>query len=106
MAEINERASNSIDCPLSPTVSISNDVQRISKEMSDKVYTFIHGEMEGILFFQFFKFWKNILGTINDYKLLEDMNNVTSQRYSDMKHVADSISSKLLHLHQKCILTF
>ena len=41
-------------------------------------------------------------GTIEDYKLLEKMNTLTMNKYSDMKHIALSISGALKELNEKC----
>uniref|UniRef100_A0A915DYQ0 Biogenesis of lysosome-related organelles complex 1 subunit 7 n=1 Tax=Ditylenchus dipsaci TaxID=166011 RepID=A0A915DYQ0_9BILA len=86
MAEINERASTSIDCPVSPTSTVPEEIHKLSENVADKVFSFVQGQVQG---------------SIDDYKLLEDMNNVTAQRYSDMKSVAETISSRLSQLHQK-----
>lgn len=48
MAEINESEIDRIDCSsTSLTSTSSNKIQQLSQEMSDKVYSFIHGEMAG-----------------------------------------------------------
>ncbi|KAI1726526.1 biogenesis of lysosome-related organelles complex-1 subunit 2 domain-containing protein [Ditylenchus destructor] len=86
MAEINERASTSVDCPMSPVSTVSDEVHKLAENAADKVYSFVQGQIQS---------------TIDDYKVLENMNNVTAQRYSDMKQVAETISSRLSLLHQK-----
>lgn len=36
---------------------------------------------------------------------MEDMNNVTSQRYDDMRQVASGVADKLSQLNSKCMLS-
>jgi hypothetical protein len=43
-----------------------------------------------------------ISGTIEDYKLLENMNRITINKYTEMKSTADSIAVNLLTLNDKC----
>lgn len=42
------------------------------------------------------------LASIDDYKILEEMNKLTTQRYKDMHQVADTISTRLKQLSEKC----
>jgi biogenesis of lysosome-related organelles complex 1 subunit 2 len=85
MAEINERSSTS-EYPASPTSSVSDEVRKMSENVFEKVSAFVQGHIQG---------------TVDDYKLLEDMNNVTAQRYSDMKQVAETVSDRLSQLNEK-----
>uniref|UniRef100_A0A914D856 Biogenesis of lysosome-related organelles complex 1 subunit 2 n=1 Tax=Acrobeloides nanus TaxID=290746 RepID=A0A914D856_9BILA len=86
MAEINERASTSVEPTLSPTSTISDEAHRLSDNVFDKISAFVNGQIQG---------------TIDDYKLLEEMNNVTAQRYADMKQVAATVSDRLSQLNEK-----
>ncbi|KAH7725584.1 Protein BLOS-2 [Aphelenchoides avenae] len=88
MAEINERASTS-EYSASPTSSASDDIRRMSDTVFEKVSSFVQGHIQG---------------TVDDYKLLEDMNNVTAQRYADMKQVAETVSTRLSQLNDKCMI--
>ena len=45
-----------------------------------------------------------ISGTIEDYKLLENMNRITINKYTEMKSTADSIAVNLQTLNDKCKL--
>lgn len=49
MAEINERASVSVDC-FSPTTStaVSEEIQKLSENVSEKLSTFIDGQIESL----------------------------------------------------------
>uniref|UniRef100_A0A1I7YMI1 Biogenesis of lysosome-related organelles complex 1 subunit 2 n=1 Tax=Steinernema glaseri TaxID=37863 RepID=A0A1I7YMI1_9BILA len=87
MAEINERASSSLDCPPTPAPPmVSDEMRRLSAEMHNKVSMYIQGQIEG---------------TIDDYKLLEDMNKTSAQRYADMKQVTKRVSEKINELNKK-----
>ncbi|CAK5073148.1 unnamed protein product [Meloidogyne enterolobii] len=89
--EINERAI-SIDCPLSPPACTSADdgkddeIKRLAKQCSNKVNEYIQGQIQS---------------SIDDYKLLEQMNDVTAQRYKDMQHVAETVGGRIAQLQQK-----
>jgi hypothetical protein len=70
--EINERASTSIDGPLSPPPVASDadeDLKKMGQNTSDKLNAYIQGQIQT---------------TIDDYKLLEQMNDVTAQRYKGL----------------------
>uniref|UniRef100_A0AC34RIB2 Biogenesis of lysosome-related organelles complex 1 subunit 2 n=1 Tax=Panagrolaimus sp. JU765 TaxID=591449 RepID=A0AC34RIB2_9BILA len=85
MSEINERASANLECPMSP-LSANDEVRKLSDSVYDKVSTFVMGQVSS---------------TVADYKVIEDMNNSTAQRYSDMKQVASTISGRLTELEEK-----
>ncbi|TMS38788.1 hypothetical protein L596_005432 [Steinernema carpocapsae] len=87
MAEINERASTSLECPPTPAPPmVSEEMKRLSATMHEKVSAYIQGQIEG---------------TIDDYKLLEDMNKTSAQRYADMKQVTKRVSDKIQELNKK-----
>lgn len=79
--EINERASTSIDCPVSPTTetggttAAGDEINRRACEASDRLNAYLQGQLQG---------------TIDDYKLLENMNNTTTQRYSGRNGILKS----------------
>lgn len=39
-----------------------------------------------------------------DYKLLENMNKVTMQKYASYRQIASDIGSQILELNEKCML--
>ncbi|KAI6187249.1 hypothetical protein M3Y98_00222500 [Aphelenchoides besseyi] len=86
MAEINERASTSVDCPLSPTSTHSDELTHLAGEAFEKISAYVQGQVDA---------------SVDDYKLLEEMNGVTSQRYKDMHNVAGTISNRLTELSEK-----
>lgn len=43
-----------------------------------------------------------IAGTIDDYKLFEEMNKVTTTKYSDMKQITANVNKALKDLNEKC----
>ncbi|MFH4974165.1 hypothetical protein AB6A40_000874 [Gnathostoma spinigerum] len=84
---INERASTSTDIPLTPSITmLSSEMRYLANDMYQKVSVYLQGQIES---------------TIDEYKLLEEMNNVTGQRYDDMKKVASNVASKLTLLNGK-----
>lgn len=46
MAEINERASTSVDCPMSPVSTVSDEVHKLAENAADKVYSFVQGQIQ------------------------------------------------------------
>ena len=43
-----------------------------------------------------------VLGTIEDYKLLEQMNKVTLSKYSEMKNLSTAVGNALQDLNDRC----
>ncbi|KAK3761614.1 hypothetical protein RRG08_040309 [Elysia crispata] len=62
------------------------DVVKLCRDTFQKTAEYLRGELDG---------------TIEDYKLLEKMNTVTTTRYSEMKHIALSINGALKSLNEK-----
>ena len=62
------------------------DVVQLCRETFKKTAEYLHGELEG---------------TIEDYKLLENMNRITINKYTEMKSTADSIVVNLQTLNDK-----
>ncbi|GAB1599996.1 biogenesis of lysosome-related organelles complex 1 subunit 2-like [Argonauta hians] len=62
------------------------DVVRLCQETMSKTAIYLRGELEG---------------TADEYKLLEQMNQVTINKYSEMKHIAMNISRAMLELDEK-----
>uniref|UniRef100_A0A0N4ZCS9 EB domain-containing protein n=1 Tax=Parastrongyloides trichosuri TaxID=131310 RepID=A0A0N4ZCS9_PARTI len=88
MAEINEHTAISFEIPPTPAAfDKTEEAQKEAKFMNQKVSSFLEGQIES---------------TIQEYKVLANMNDVTTQRYDDMKHVAKSVTDKYADLNQKC----
>lgn len=62
------------------------DVVRLCQETMAKTAEYLRGELEG---------------TAEEYKLLEQMNQVTINKYSEMKHIAMNISRAMVELDDK-----
>jgi biogenesis of lysosome-related organelles complex 1 subunit 2 len=69
-----------------PPVPPPSDVVDLCREAFRKTAEYLRGELDG---------------TIEDYKLLEKMNQLTTNKYSEMKHIALSISGALNDLSDK-----
>ncbi|VDN00780.1 unnamed protein product [Thelazia callipaeda] len=61
-------------------------MRHLADDMYNKIAVYLQGQIES---------------TIAEYKLLEDMNDVTCQRYDDMKHVANGVAEKLSLLNSR-----
>ncbi|NWH55532.1 BL1S2 protein, partial [Fregata magnificens] len=62
------------------------DINELCKDMFNKMATYLTGELTA---------------TSEDYKLLENMNKLTSLKYLEMKDIAVNISRNLKDLNQK-----
>ncbi|KAL2089564.1 hypothetical protein ACEWY4_014252 [Coilia grayii] len=62
------------------------DIDELCKDMFDKMAIFLQGELTA---------------TCEDYKLLENMNKLTSLKYMEMKDISINISRNLQDLNQK-----
>lgn len=47
-----------------------------------------------------------LTATVEDYKLLENINRATITKYTDMKHIAANVSKSMNELNEKCMLFF
>ena len=47
-----------------------------------------------------------IVGTIDEYKLLEDMNKATINKYAEMKDISTNINIAMKNLDDKCMLSY
>ncbi|CAO2585600.1 Biogenesis of lysosome-related organelles complex 1 subunit 2, partial [Lemmus lemmus] len=63
------------------------DINELCRDMFSKMATYLTGELTA---------------TSEDYKLLENMNKLTSLKYLEMKDIAINISRNLKDLNQKC----
>ena len=63
------------------------DITELCRDMFSKMATYLTGELTA---------------TSEDYKLLENMNKLTSLKYLEMKDIAVNISRNLKDLNQKC----
>lgn len=46
-----------------------------------------------------------LTSTLDDYKLIENMNRATITKYSDMKHITGNIAKGMTDLNEKCKFT-
>ncbi|VDO26897.1 unnamed protein product, partial [Brugia timori] len=84
---INERVSTSADISPTPdSMTVTTHIQQLADNMYNKVAAYLQGQIED---------------TIVEYKLLKNMNNATSQRYDDMKQVANGVAEKLVQLNSR-----
>ncbi|XP_033644395.1 biogenesis of lysosome-related organelles complex 1 subunit 2-like isoform X1 [Asterias rubens] len=63
-----------------------HDIAELTRDMFNKMTAYIRGDLAT---------------TAEDYKLLEDMNRITSKKYEDMKQTACEISSAMKTLDEK-----
>lgn len=61
-------------------------ITQLTKLTFEKTSDYLEGELEG---------------TLEDYKLLEEMNRITITKYSDMKQIAANVSKALKELNDK-----
>mgnify|MGYP005983981865 FL=1 len=43
-----------------------------------------------------------LTASLDDYRLLENMNRTTITKYSDMKHIAANVAKSMHELNEKC----
>ncbi|XP_022901910.1 biogenesis of lysosome-related organelles complex 1 subunit 2 [Onthophagus taurus] len=62
------------------------NLSRLATTMFNKTADYLYGELTS---------------TLEDYKLLENMNKVTATKYSDMKQIANSVENSMVDLKEK-----
>ncbi|KAL1491272.1 hypothetical protein ABEB36_011892 [Hypothenemus hampei] len=62
------------------------NLSRLANTLFSKTSEYLYGELTS---------------TLDDYKLLENMNRATIAKYSDMKHIANNISKNVTELNSK-----
>uniref|UniRef100_A0A8K9X552 Biogenesis of lysosomal organelles complex-1, subunit 2 n=1 Tax=Oncorhynchus mykiss TaxID=8022 RepID=A0A8K9X552_ONCMY len=70
--------------------AVEPDINELCTDMFDKMAVFLQGELTG---------------TCEDYRLLENMNKLTSLKYMEMKDISINISRNLQDLNLKCMFT-
>ncbi|GAB6028473.1 Bioproteinsis of lysosome- organelles complex 1 subunit 2 [Chamberlinius hualienensis] len=80
-----KKETDSLDSPFVEAEDTAH-IRELSKDMFEKTAIYLQGELEG---------------TLDDYKLLEEMNKVTLVKYTDMKEIAASVSKTLKELNVK-----
>lgn len=84
---------------LGPTLSTSTssfealdphdpNLSRLANTLFSKTSDYLYGELTS---------------TLDDYKLLENMNRATISKYSDMKNIAANVGKSMVELNQKCL---
>jgi hypothetical protein len=63
------------------------NLSRLATTMFNKTSDYLYGELTS---------------TLDDYRLLENMNRATITKYSDMKHIAANVSKSMGELNEKC----
>lgn len=62
-------------------------LSKLATTMFNKTAEYLYGELTS---------------TLEDYRLLENMNRATITKYSDMKHIASNVSKSMAELNEKC----
>ena len=118
MAEINERASTSIECPLSPTspttaaTTLNEEMRAQTANSFEKISAYVQGAVEGEASARVSRRSDELTSrqmtiatfsaSVDDYKTLADLNDATAQRYRDMHSVAERITNRLDEMNVKC----
>ncbi|XP_065164587.1 biogenesis of lysosome-related organelles complex 1 subunit 2 [Atheta coriaria] len=63
------------------------NLSRLATTMFNKTAEYLYGELTS---------------TLDDYKLIENMNRATITKYSDMKHITGNIAKGMTDLNEKC----
>lgn len=63
------------------------NLSKLANTMFSKTSEYLYGELTS---------------TLDDYRLLENMNRATITKYSDMKQIAGNVSKSMTDLNEKC----